>query len=43
MFIYNGMTLFAMERVYLVVTQKAGIRNKEKREEKALLISDMRI
>jgi hypothetical protein len=28
-FIFSGMTLFAMERVYLMFTQKAGLRGKE--------------
>jgi hypothetical protein len=29
-FIFSGTTLFTLERVYLMFTQKAGIRNKEK-------------
>jgi len=44
-FICSGTTLFAMERVYLMVTQKAGLRGKGKgiRVKKTLLISDMGI
>lgn len=44
-FIFSGTTLFAMERVYLMFTQKAGLRGKGKgiRVKKTLLISDMGI
>jgi len=30
-FIFSGTTLFAMERVYLMFTQKAGLRDEEKK------------